>query len=108
MILNIVNVISITCALVMVWATISLYELTRSRSLLVLLGALAYLTFVRILVSVTEAFIGECWITQHTSYLIAPFWPTIAIGFVLLYLSLRGMYVVPKTTPYVGPDRRSK
>jgi len=93
--LNIVNLITASCALVMVWAAIQLFALTRSNGVFVLVAATTYLMFIRLSVTIAEATSGECWITEHTSYLIAPFWPLMAAGFLILLHSMRAMMREP-------------
>ena len=105
MTLTIINIMSSICALVVVWATLELFAITQSRGILFITAGSIYLATLRIAVTITEFIQGECWFTQHTSYFVAPFWPVMAVGFVLLLRSLRDLYTI-EVPRYSGPERR--
>ena len=105
MTLTIINIMTSICALVVVWATLELFAVTQSRGILFITVGAIYLALVRFTMAITQFTVGECWFTHHTSYIVAPFWPVTAIGFVLLLRSLRSLYIV-EAPRYSGPERR--
>jgi hypothetical protein len=91
-VLTVVNFSTAACGLVAVWAAIQIYRLTRARSVLVLVLATGYLVCMRLAVATTETFSATGWVKANTSYLIAPFWPLLALALVLLLHSLRSLF----------------
>lgn len=107
------NAFTVACGLVMLWATIGIYRLTRARSAFWLMAAIAYIVAARTLISISEAHApgsAGAWPASHASFVIVPFWPLMATGMVLLLRSLRRAYRVDRrrrqTGDYKGPERR--
>jgi TRAP-type C4-dicarboxylate transport system permease small subunit len=111
MTLLVINAVSVACAIIMAWASGELYRLTRSVGVLILFIGCLYLTIVRLVIAGAETFSPSASVLNYRSYLIASFWPLMAVGFLLLLRSLRRLYqngYAPSTVPYEGPDRRRK
>ena len=93
MILNVVNFITFCCAVFALWSSWHVYRLVKTKSVMFLSIAVAYICGVRVAVSVGQAMSSQHWIPAHSSYLLIPFYPLLALGFYLLYRSLRKMLV---------------
>jgi hypothetical protein len=84
------NIFTVLCGIVAVYFSVRLYHIVRARSVLMLVIALSYLTVLRATVTYDQHVHVEGWFALHTSYLLIPSWPLLALGMYLLYRALQG------------------
>jgi hypothetical protein len=90
--LLVINIVSVTCAIIMAFTALGLYRLTRSTGVLILFLGCLYLTVVRLVIASAETFRPDALVLNYRSHMIALFWPLMAAGFLLLLHSLRTLY----------------
>ena len=89
MMLNLVNLFTTSCVLFALWCSVSVYRLVRAPSVFWLVIAISYISAVRITVALAQSVETPNWVTLHTSWLLIPFYPLLALSLYLLLRSLR-------------------
>lgn len=92
--LDLLNLIVLVSAGVSIWSSVHIFHMLRSRSVGVLIFAVGYAAIVRIVVAfeqVEHAPPWVVWIAHHSSYVVLPFWPLLALSLYLLLRSVRSV-----------------
>lgn len=87
--LNIVNLITTTFCLAAFFFTVRIYLLLRAPALLVLCAAVAYISCVRVAITLAQFCDPVGWLPKHSSFFLVAYYPLLALAFYLLYKQLR-------------------
>jgi hypothetical protein len=84
------NIVTLVCAICAAWWAWGIYRLVRSRAVLILGVAVAYMVVVRFGITSGQAQTPcSSWWADNASYLLAGFWPLFALSMYLLHRTLR-------------------